>query len=837
MLAQIIRFSLRNAVLVVVAATAVCAMAVVGMRQLPVDVFPELNAPTVTVMTEAGGLGAEEVEQYISFPIESAVSGLPGLRRVRSASALGLSIVWVEFDWGSDIYRARQMVGERLDSVSAELPPEAHSAMAPIGSVTAEAMLISLRSTDPAVDPLALRALAEFDLRSRLLTIPGVAQVVAIGGALPEYQVAVRHEALQLYDLTGADVSAALSRAHNRNSAGFLADVGGRELPLRQSGRVRSVADIKSTVVALRDGAPVTVADVADVRLGGAPRRGAASDDGEAAVVLSIQKAPGTNTLTLTSAVDDLLDQIEPSLPPGYLLNRDVFRQSHFITRSITTLGSVLIEAALIVTVILALFLLNLRTTLITLSAVPVSLAVTMLVMAASGMTINVMTLGGLAVAIGILVDDAIIDVENVHRRLGQDHRGRSRLRVIAAACNEIRPSVVFATIIICLAFVPLLFLNGLEGRFFRPLALTYIVSVMTSLLVALTLTPALCYLLLPSRLLGANTHADAPLVRILKRGYRPLLAWCLRARAWTLTTAAAACLASLALAATFGTSFLPNFNEGTYTVFVMMPPGTSLVESERVAQTVSRSLLQVDGVEHVVSRSGRAERDEHAEPPSSSELEVRIDPNADPAAVLRGIDAVTAGLPGITTMVGQPISHRLSHVLSGTQAAIAIDIYGDDLNVLRRLASEVSTAVAELPSTRDVAANREVLIDTLAIDFRNADLARYGLSAEGAGEQVQRALYGDRAAVIEEGNRRYDLVLRLADDQRDDLDDIAKVVLVGEDGALVRLHEVADIGPERASNLISRQNGQRKAVVAANISAGHNLGDTIAAVRATVDP
>lgn len=840
MLRRTIAFSLHNPLLVVLSCTLLVGVTGYALREMPVDVFPELNAPTVTVITESGGLTAEEVEQYISFPVESAVNGLPGLRRVRSSSALGLSIVWAEFGWDTEIYRARQMVAERLDTVVDDLPQDVHVQMTPISSITGEIMLIALSSVDSDVTPMDLRAFAEFDLRNRLLTTSGVSQVVAIGGFLPEYQVAVRQESLQLYGITTEELAAAIGKAHNLNTAGFLVNVQGLELPLRQSGRVRNVSDIEKTIVALRDGAPVTVADVADVQLSGALRRGAASDNGRPAVVLSIQKAPGTNTLQLTRAVDELLDQIEPALPPGMKLNRHVFRQTDFINRSVDNVTQVLLEATIIVTIILILFLLNLRTTIITLTALPVSLGVTLLIMWASGMSLNVMTLGGLAVAIGILVDDAIIDVENVYRRLGdnaalpEDQR-LSRMRVIFDASNEIRASIVFATVIICIVFVPLLFLEGLEGRFFRPLGVTYMISVMASLLVAMTLTPALCWFLLRGKVAGS--HGDGFVERLLKRAYRPALEFCVRAKKLTLGAAAALTIVTVLFASSFGSSFLPTFNEGTYTVFLMMPPGTSLAESERVALGVEQRLLAVDGIEHVVARSGRAERDEHAEPPSNSEIEVRMSEDADPEAVLEAIDLVLGGIPGVTTMIGQPISHRLSHVMSGTSAQIAVNVFGEELSVLRVTAKEVEAALLEVPGTRDVAANREVLVQTLAIDFRLGDLARYGLSSEDAGAQVKRALFGDTVTVVNQGVRRLDLVVRLAEDQRSTVEDVRAVVLVGRDGALVRLHEVANIGPEQTSNLISRQNAQRKTVVSANVAAGYNLGDTVAAIREVIDP
>ena len=841
MLRSIIAFSLKNAGLVTLVSLLLLVVTAYSLTKIPVDVFPELNAPTVTIITESGGLSAEEVEQVISFPIETAVNGLPSLRRVRSSSSLGLSIVWAEFSWGTDIYKARQMISERLNSVEESLPENTHLQMAPISSITGEIMLVALSATAEDVSESDLRSYAEFNLRNRLLTVSGVSQVVAIGGRLPEYQVDYRQEDLLLYGLSSAQVAEALSKAHNLNTAGFLVNVQGLELPIRQSGRVEGLEDISSTIVTYQDGIAVTVGDVATVKVGGAMRRGAASDNGKEAVVISIQKAPGTNTLDLTKRVDALLLQVEQSLPEGMALNRKVFRQADFIKRSVDNVVGVLVEASIIVTLILMLFLMNWRTTLITLMALPVSLGVTLLVMWMAGMSINVMTLGGLAVAIGILVDDSIIDVENSYRRLVDNSllpvdQQKGFLRSLFDSSNEIRSSIVFATIIICMVFIPLLFLDGLEGRFFQPLGFTYIISVMVSLMVAMTLTPALSALLMKRDVI-ASDHGEGRLSRWLKAAYSWPLSLCLRWRALTLGSSALLTVLTLWFASTFGSSFLPDFNEGTYTLFLMMPPGTSLEESERVALNVQRQLKEIEGIEHVVSRSGRAERDEHAEPPSNSEVEVHMIEGANASEVLKKIDEVFDHLPGVTTNVGQPISHRLSHVMSGTKAQIAINIYGESLPMLRQLAKEVETALKSMSSTRDVAANREVMVETLAVNFRRADLARFGLSSEEAGAQVKRALYGDVVSVIHDGVQRFDLVIRLDEEQRDSVEDVGEVVLVGMGGALVRLHEVADIGPEQASNLISRQNGQRKTVVSTNVAEGYNLGDTVVEIKKVVNP
>ena len=846
MLRALIRFSLNYAGFVVFAAALVVAFAAYRLPKMQVDVFPELNAPTVVIMTEAGGLSADEVEKYVTFPIETSVNGITGVRRVRSASAIGLSIVWVDLDWDADLYDARQLVSERLASVREDLPDQAHTEITPITSIAGEVMLISLSSPDGSVSPQELRAYAEFDLRNRILAVPGVAQSVAIGGELPEYRVEVDPDRLRLYGLTVADVIDAADQAHSTASAGYLPDVDGREIPLRQQSRVESERDIAQTIIKYHEGVPVTIGDVADVTLGPALRRGTASEGGHPAVVMNVLKSPGTNTLKLTDDLDALFDQIEPALPEGVVLNRNVVRQSHFIERSVHNVQKVLVEAAIIIALVIVLFLINLRATLITLVALPVSLAVALLLTDAMGWGINVMTLGGLAVAIGVLVDDAIIDVENVVRRLKQsdqlpEDRRRAKWRVVFDASNEIRPAMVFATLIIVMVFLPLLFLKGLEGRFFRPLGLMYVVSILASLVVALTVTPALCKLLLKTRRrppgAGEQAERDGFLVRGLKRLYEPTLQQALRLRWPLMGLATVATALSLWLGSTFGSSFLPSFNEGTFTVFLFASPGTSLDESDRMATGVERQLTQIDGVSSVVRRTGRAERDEHAEPVSSSEIEVAIEPGFEREQVRAQIDKVLAAVPGVTTMVGQPIEHRLSHVLSGTPAAIAINVYGEDLDTLRQLAKEIEQAIKSLPGTRDVQANREVMITTLPIRYRPEDLAAAGLTPQDAAEQVQQAVFGETIETINQGIRRYDLVVRLRPEFREDFGDVKQLMLRGRGGALVRLREVATVGPEQASNLIARENAQRKAVVSLNVGEGQNLGDLVELVRQRVDP
>ena len=841
MLKALIRFSIDNAALVLVLAGLLLGLAAYRLPRTPIDVFPELNAPTVVVMTEAPGLAADEVEQYVTLRVEAAVNGIPGVRRVRSSSAIGLSIAYVEFEWGKDIYRARQLVSERLDTVREELPSDAHIAMTPITSITGEIMLLAVSSPDASHSALELRAFAEFDLRTKLLAIPGIAQVAVIGGELPEYQVLVEQDRLRLFDLTVQDVAAAAGASHSTSSAGYLPDVDKLELPIRQSGRVRSVDDIAGTMIKIHQGAPLTIGQVAEVRLGAAPRRGTGSDGGHPAVVMTLQKAPGTNTLSITAEVDLLLDALAPTLPSGVHVNRQIFRQADFIELSVNNVLRALRDAALIVSVILGLFLLNARTTLVTLAALPLSLAAGLLALDALGETINVMTLGGLAIAVGSLVDDAIIDVENVFRRLALNARRPlaqrlDKLEVIFSASNEIRPAMVFATVIIGLVFVPLMFLEGIEGRFFRPLGIAFVVSLLASLAVALTVTPALCRLLLRSEPSEAQQR-EGPLVRLLKRAYEPVVRFAVRRRLPVLLSALVATGLTLALGATFGSSFLPEFNEGTFTVGLFAPPGTSLAASDRMASAVEAELLEVEGVRSVTRRTGRAERDEHAEPVSNSELEITIEPGHQKEAVRSKITEILEQAPGITTNVGQPIEHRISHILSGTPAAIAISVYGEDLPTLRLIAKEIESVLLSLPGARDVAANREVMIQSLPIEYRPRELSAFGLTPQSAARQVRDAIFGVKVAEVNEGVRRYGLAVRLEEAGRDDVDDLRQLILRGAGGALVRLSEVADLGPEMASNLIMRENSQRKAVVSLNVDEGENLGHLVSQVRLLVDP
>jgi CzcA family heavy metal efflux pump len=842
MLNKLIRWSLYRRGLVFGLAILLVVVSAFMVPRMPVEVFPELNAPTVTIMTEAPGYAPEEVERAVTFRIETALNGIAGLRRLRSSSALGLSIVWAEFDFGADIYRNRQLIAERLTRLQGVLPESIHPPeMTPVSSMAGEVMLLGLTSPDASISPLELRRLAEFDLRPRLLSVTGVAQVTALGGELPEFQILVSPENLLRYGLSLAELDEATTASHAPVGAGYLADVGGRELPLRPQTRVRTAEDIAATVVGEWKGTPVRLSQVAEVRIAGAPRRGTGSAYGQPAVILTVQRNPNANTLDLTTRIDEMLDAFSVTLPKGAVLERAIFRQSDFIGVAIDNVLRSLRDAALFVLIILFLFLLNVRTTLITLTALPLSLGAALLVLNALGATLNVMTLGGIAVAVGSLVDDAIVDVENVFRRLRQnmalppDDR-HSVLHVVYEASVEVRQAILLATIVIVLVFVPLFFLSGVEGRFFRPLGAAYVISLGASLVVAMTVTPVLCYFLLRNAA-AIQGERDGWLVRWLKRGYHASLKLALRSRTLVIGGSVAMMLGALALATSFGSSFLPEFNEGSITLFLNTPAGTSLPESDRVARQIELQASRIPGVAAVTRRTGRAEQDEHAEPVSASEVDIRLDPDADVQAVRRLLVDMLDAAPGLTSQIGGPIGHRLSHILSGTPAAVAIKVFGDELEVLRAVAKEIEQQLSPLPGVRDLVANREVLSDTLPIRFDRDRLAHYGLTPSAAARQLETAFLGRTVGVVNRGSARLNIVLRLAVSSRRTLEDVRQFPLHAPSGAMVRVESVADVHEEQASSLITRENVRRKAVISCNVAEGHNLGDLIEQIRERVAP
>lgn len=842
MLSKVIHWSLEHCYMVLALAVLLVIGSIYFLREMPIEVFPELNAPTVTIMTEAPGYSAEEVEKTISFQIESSLNGIPGLRRLRSSSTMGLSIVWAEFDFGADIYRNRQLVSERLNQIRSNLPSNIHTPeLTPVASIAGEILLLGLVSPDESISPFELRKIAEFDLRPRLLAVTGVAQVTAMGGKLPEYQILVDPTKLSRYNLTYDHVVKAAADAHSIVGGGYLTNYQGRELPVRPLTQVRNIEDLKLTIIGNMSGVPILLSDVADIQIGGTPSRGTGSANGKPAVILTVQRNPSLNTLNVTKKIDEVLDVFEKSLPSGIELKRNIFRQSDFISTAINNVVTTLKEGALFVVIILIVFLMNVRTTLIILTALPLSLGAGILVLYAWGETINVMTLGGFAVAIGSLVDDAIVDVENFFRRARENHalpesQRKSTFQVVYEASIEIRPAIILATFIIVLVFVPLYFLAGVEGKFFRPLANAYVFSILASLVVAMTVTPVLCYLFFKDRH-APNLYKESALGRRLKNGYRSVLDHVLNARKAVLVASTVLLLCSLLLGRTFGSSFLPDFNEGNITLFLNTPIGTSLEESDRAARQVENQITQLPGVISVTRRTGRAENDEHAEPVSASEIDIKLDPEANIKDVKHDLFALLDNAPGLTSQVGGPIAHRLSHILSGTPAAIAIKIFGDDMAVLREIAKKVELKLKTVPGIRDLVANREAMIKTLPLSFDREKLVLYGFSPSNAAKQIETAILGSVVGVVNEGSSRINIVVRLKEGARQSIDDIKKFELQSPSGKRVTVEELATVFEDNSSMLITRENLKRKVVVSSNVSEGYNLGDLIASVRKEVNP
>ena len=797
------------------------------MKSLPVDVFPELKVPRVTVQTEAPGLTAEEVEQQITIPLEAAVNGIPGVRTLRSSAGAGLSFVWIDFGWNTDIYRARQMVSERLSGLKAE--------MTPIVSVTGEIMLVALTG-DETVSPSELRRVAEYELRPRLTAVSGIGNVVVIGGELPEYQVNILSGAAALHGITAEEIVRAATAAQNTDTAGYLPHVRGQELPVRQLARITSVEDLKQAYVKDR----IRLADVAEVVIGGAPRRGSAAYNGQSCALLSIQKAPGGNTIRLTEAVDGVLKSFKAAnLPAGMKVYGDAYRQADFINLSMDNGRLIIRDAALIVVAVLFLVLVNVRAVLVTLITLPLSLAFSVLVFPIFGLGINIMTLGGLAVAVGDVVDNAIIFVEIAWRRL-RENPDKPRREILTAAGIEIFNSAGFSTAIILLVFTPLLVMTGLEGQFFRPLGIAYCIAMAVSLVLALTVVPALVLLFYKHpkpRTFAPAVTRFLPTSERLQAFYLPLLRLCLRFPKTVCALAAAVTVASLALASTFGTSFLPPFHEDCYTVFVSTVPGTSLQETERVSEGVMKRLSEIKGVKSIARRTGRAERDEHAEPVSASEFLVRVDLATDQKKLRAEIDQVVGSVPGSAGMLGYPIAHRISSVLSGTPAEIAVNIFGDDLPQLRGAAKKAAAVLRAVPGIADVRANREILVDSICIRYRRGDLLRFGLTQDEAAAAVSGLLQGRRVGQVVKNLSRWDIVVRLNEAERNSPEALKELLLLLPDGRRIHLSEIADIYREETANLIVRDGTRRKALISCNAAPEANIGDVVAAMKRTLDP
>lgn len=836
MIDSVIRWSLYNRLLVLLGATALIVWGFLQAREMPVDVFPDLTAPTVTVITEAHGMAPEETERLITFPVESALNGASGVRRVRSSTSVGISVVWVEFEWGTDIYTARQVVAEKLQLVGPSLPPDNEPpVLAPISSIMGEILFIGLHSDH--ADPRELRTIADWDVRRRLLAVPGVSQVVPIGGGVQQFQVVVRPEALAAHGVTVDDVVDAVRATNENTSAGFY-EQGGQEYLIYGLGQVGGVEDIARAVVRARDGAAVRVLDVADVVVGDALRRGDAAINGAPSVILGIQKQPGINTLALTAQIDAVLDDIQLGLPAGVHLERRLLRQADFIETSVQNISHALRDGALLVILIIGFFLLSGRATLITALAIPLSLVVTVIVLNMLGASLNTMTLGGMAIAVGALVDDAIIDVENVVRRLRERSvtgEGPSTIEIVFLASKEIRGSIVFATMIIVLVFLPLFFLQGVEGRLLQPLGVAYVVSLVASLAVALTVTPVLCSLLLPTS--RAVRSATEPLpIRWLRALYDPLLRRALPL--WALLVSVSLVGVLLAGASVFraGQTFLPEFNEGALTISVVTFPGTALAESNQLGHQVEMLLLQHPEVVVTSRRTGRAELDEHAQGIHASEIDVRlVMRDRSEAEMLAAIRRDLGVVPGVNIVIGQPISHRIDHMISGTRASIAVKLFGPDLQELRRLAGAISAQMDGVPGVVDLAIEEQANLPIATVRFDRDALARYGLQIRDVAETIETAFYGRTVSRVLSGPYAFDLVVRYPDEAREDLDAIRQTMIPTPGGAWVPLEALADIRRDRGPNQISRENNQRKIVVMCNVGDGADLGSVVSEIQERV--
>jgi len=837
MIAGIIDWSLRNRLFVLAAAGLLVLWGGYQTTRMPVDVFPDLTAPAVTIVAEARGMAPTEIETLVAFPIETALNGAAGVRRVRSATKVGITVVIVEFDWGTELYRARQVVAERLQVARNALPPDLPPpVMAPAASIMGEIMFIALVSDRHG--PADLKTTADFVLRRRLLAVPGVAEVLPIGGETLQFQVSVKPERLALHHLTLDEVVRAVAGGNQNASAGFVVQ-SGQEYLIHGLGRIVRPEEIGEAVVAVRDGQPVLVRQVADVGTGYAPRRGVGAHNGKPAVVLAIQKQPGANTLELTAQLDRTMADIQASLPQGMRIETHVFRQADFIATSIDNLLAALRDGAILVVAIVFAFLLSARATFVTLLAIPLSLVVAILVLQLLGATLNTMTLGGMAIALGALVDDAIIVVENVARRLRQnaalaDGERRPVTAVVRDATHEIQGSIVFATLVIMLVFLPLFFLSGVEGRLLAPLGLAYVVALAASLLVAVTVTPAAASVLLPSSR-TVRRAVEPRFVRSLKAGYRRLLAaTVLRWRGIAALSLAALVAAVTALVGA-GRAFLPEFNEGSLTVNAATLPGTSLDESDRLGRMIEEIVRSHPEVVATARRTGNAPLDPHAQDVSASEIEVSLKrAGRSKAEFLAALRRDLAAVPGTNITVGQPISHRIDHMLSGSRSNVAVKIFGTDLYELRRIATAVRAIVQAVPGAVDVVEEVQSDVPFLTVRFRRDALARHGLSVRDASQAIETAFAGRAVSRVLQGQASFDLVVRYDPAVRETADAVRATLITTPSGARLPLSAIADIRNERGPHFISRENVQRKIVVMANV-AGRDLKGVVDEVRSRV--
>ena len=825
--------SLRNRLFVLILATVLIGYGGYELTRLPVDVFPDLNRPTVTLLVEAPGLAPEEVEQLVVYPLETALNGMPGAERLRSASGTGLGVVWIEFGWETDIYLARQQVNERLQLVRSQMPPGVAPQMGPISSIMGEIVQIGL-SSDGRTTPMDLREIADFTLRPRLLAIPGVAQVIPIGGEVRQYQVVPDIAQLNRLGVTHEELERAI-RGFGANTGGGFVDQNRAEYVIRNLGRTTRIEDLRSLVVATRAGQPpILLGQVARVEFGARFRRGDGGVEGRPAVIVSVQKQPGADTVKVTAEIERVVAEAARSLPEGVRADRILFRQAGFIELSVANLQTVLKEAVVVVAIVLFAFLLNVRTTFISIVAIPVSLLITVLVFSFFGLSINTMTLGGLAIGIGELVDDAVVGVENVFRRLKENREAgepRPALEVVASASQEVRSGIIYATAIVILVFLPLFALSGIEGRLFAPLGVAYIVSILASLVTSITITPVMCYYLLPR--MRRLAHRESPLVRVLKRWDERVLRWSFGQMGPLLGIAGAAVLAAGVGAVQLPRAFLPEFNEGTVLLGITFRPGISLEESARLGAIAERLVMAVPEVRNVGRRTGRAELDEHAEGVHANEISMDIAPSArSRGEILADIRHRVAVLPA-SFNVGQPIGHRLEHMLSGVNAAIAVKVFGEDLDTTRGLAEALRDRLARIPGLVDIQVERTVPVPQVQVRLDYARAALYGVTPAALASALETLSNGQVVSQVVDGAKRFDVVLRLG--ERDRTTEALAALLVETPRGRVPLSTFADVVEADGPNQVLRENGRRRIVVQANDAEGADMGALVAAIRAEI--
>ncbi|WP_064976257.1 efflux RND transporter permease subunit [Alistipes provencensis] len=837
MLNKIIKFSLTNRLFVLVGAVLLLVGGIYTTARMEVDVFPDLNAPTVVVMTEAKGMAPEEVERLVTFPVETAVNGATDVRRVRSSSTTGFSVVWVEFDWGTDIYRARQIVSEKLAVVGESLPATAgNPTLGPQSSILGEVMILGLTADSTSMQDL--RTLADWTIRPRLLSMGGVAQVTVLGGDIKEYQILLSPDKMRHYGV-GLDEVMAAANEMNTNATGGILYEYGNEYIIRGILSTDRVGELGKTVVKRVGNVPVTLGDIAEIKVGAkAPKLGTASHRAEDAVLMTVTKQPATSTLDLTEKLDAAVADLQPSLPADVRIATDIFRQQRFIDSSIDNIRKSLYEGGVFVVIVLFLFLMNVRTTLISLVTIPLSLLVSILTLKFMGLTINTMSIGGMAIAIGSLVDDAIVDVENVYKRLRENRRlpeseRRPTLQVVFNASREVRMPILNSTFIIVVSFVPLFFLTGMEGRMLRPLGIAFITALFASTLVALTLTPVLC-----SYLLGRDRRErldrDPFVVRHLQRWYRAALEWTLHRKRLVLGSLGVLLVIALGLFFSLGRSFLPAFNEGSFTINVSTLPGISLEESDAIGRRTEELLLSVPEIQTVARKTGRAELDEHALGVNTSEIEAPFElGKRSKDEVLAEIRAKLKTLPGVNVEIGQPISHRIDAMLSGTQANIAIKLFGTDLNRMFSIGNSIKAAIGGVEGIADLNVEQQIERPQLQIVPRREMLAKYGVTPAQFAEMVDVYLAGATVSQVYEGNRSFDLTVKVDDASRRTMDDIRNLT-VDAAGAKIPFSEIAEIRSAAGPNTINRENVSRKIVISANV-AGRDLQGVVDDIRRIV--